>query len=215
MLYPSQIELLNTVEVKRKFFHILSASFLIPYYYLDYKQYYTALICLTIIICIADIMRSFNMRFQTLCNKFFVHVLRETEKKQFFSGTSYMAIGFLCTYIITKNTSLYTAACFVLIFADSFAGLVGYFANSRKKLIHSIGFLFVALIVSLIVNIFHLHTDNQILGAYSTISNIIIACLITTFIEHVSRYLKINDNMSIPISFAICIKLLNYLNLNM
>lgn len=208
MLKYSQIELFNTIEVKRKFFHILSALFLIPYYYLDYLQYYKLLIYLTILICACDIARSFSKNFQRLCNVFFVHVLRESEKQQFFSGMSYMAIGFLCTYIITKNTSLYTASCFVLIFADSFAGLVGYFANSRKKLLHSLGFIIVALIVSISVNEFTLYSENQILGKYSNIVNIIIACIVTTIIENYSRKFKINDNMSIPISFAVCIKFL-------
>ncbi len=183
---------------------------MIPYCYLNSKQYYYLLIFLSVAICLLDVMRTLNPRFRYLCHNVFDDVLRESEKKQAFSGISYMILGFLFSYIISGHSSLYITSCLILIFADPLSGLVG--SVLRTKGWRMLCFFIAACIISFNINGYEFYFyKNQIFGQYSNITGLLIASGITTLAEGYNRTLRVNDNFSIPVVYSITIKIWNYL----
>lgn len=202
----------SNIEIKRKFFHILSMVILIPYLYLNYRDYYYLLIFLSIFICFFDVLRTVNYRFRNFCHNTFSDILRQNEKNKLFCGISYMILGFLCAFIIAKNTSLYIASSLILIFVDAFSGLLGdALKHKYKNLLRFLFFFITSLLISYFVNSYNFVSNgNQIFGFYASNINIIIACMTTTLVEKYSRLFKIDDNFSVPISYALVIKICNY-----
>lgn len=168
----------------------------------------TALTIITAITIYLDISRHYNPKIKILVANFFGRFLREEENNGQFvlSGASYMACGFLLTCLLF-NKGLTINSWFVLIISDCFAAIVGLKYGSPlfngKTLAGSISFFISAVFISILTYF--------IIGYRTTFIIIIISSFVVTIIEFFAKEIKINDNFSIPVSYALITTILSWM----
>ncbi|RTK93355.1 MAG: hypothetical protein EKK61_01420 [Rickettsiales bacterium] len=194
-------------EIQRKIFHLYSLIFPVAYIFISKSTMCIALTIITAIALYLDISRHYNPKIKTLVANFFGRFLREEENNgQFaFSGASYMACGFLLTCLLF-NKGLAINSWFILIISDCFAAIVGLKYGSPlfngKTLAGSISFFVSAVFISILTYF--------VIGYRTTFIIIIVSSFVVTIIEFFSKEIKINDNFSIPVSYALITTILSW-----
>lgn len=195
------------IEVKRKLFHCMSIVF--PIFYLITNKL-TMVMVLTIITGLAislDISRHYNKTIQDLVARFFTTIMREDEISGNFrlSGVSYMFLGFFISCILfSKGVAI--SAFLVLIVSDTTAALVGKKIGkpmeNGKSIEGSVAFGVTAMLIGMLSYTFQSYV--------ASFTGIIVASVITTLVEYHSEKLKVNDNLSIPVTFGLVITVLGW-----
>ncbi|WP_341787378.1 diacylglycerol/polyprenol kinase family protein [Rickettsia endosymbiont of Cantharis rufa] len=195
-------------EKKRKIFHLSAIIFPLIYLFISRTTIALLLFIITAITLYLDISRHNNAKISELVTRFFSKVIRFEENNGSFalSGISSMILGFfLTTILFPKN--LVICSWLILIISDCLAALVGVkIGNSLsngKSIAGSIAFLTSAIFISILVYFY--------LGYNTSFIIIIISCIGTAAAEFYSKDLRINDNLSIPLSYCLSTAILSYI----
>jgi dolichol kinase len=187
-------------EIRRKLFHLCSLIFPIIY---TLTSKITMGIMLTIIAGLTlylDISRHYHPKIKGYVDNFLGKFLRAKEKNGEFalSGASYMAFGFLITCLFFSKGVAITA-WLVLIISDCFAAIVGMKFGSPlfngKSYMGSLAFFLSAMLISIM--------SYFVIGFSTSFLIIIISCFLCTLVEFFSEQIGINDNLSIPLTYAL------------
>jgi len=187
-------------EIQRKEFHLCSLLF--PAVYIFVLKIIMSII-LTIIAGLTfylDISRNYNVKIKGLIDKISGQIIRLEDKSGNFllSGGSYMAFGLLISCLsFLKNLAI--VSWLVLTFSDCLAVIIGMKFGSPlfngKSYIGTISFFISAILVS---KIFYFIVNYNI-----SFFIIIISYFLFTLADFFSMRAKINDNFSIPLTYAI------------
>lgn len=188
-------------EILRKAIHLASLSIPISYIFFTRENMLSLLVPATILLIIFDLL-SQNVRFFiNLLMKYFGNILRPHEKKGkgLFNGATWVLIS--ATICVLAFPKIITITGFtILIISDISAALIGRRFGKHKFFDKSwegtISFMVSAIIiVFMYYNMFSLPNSYLITG--------IIAAIIGGFVEAVSKVIKVDDNLSIPISVGV------------
>ncbi|MBP7190494.1 MAG: hypothetical protein KA998_04575, partial [Rickettsiaceae bacterium] len=152
-----------------------------------------------------DVARHYNKKIQDIVEIFFAPIIREHEKSGEYklSGCSYMMMGFLITALFFPRPIVITS-WLVLIISDSCAAIfgrhVGRPSKNGKSFEGSCAFFLSALFLSIIVFMIEGYPINFWI--------LVISSLITTYVEYYSKQLGLDDNLTIPTSFAASVTVL-------
>ena len=184
-------------EIFRKLLHLSSIIYPVLYSVaLDKKNIVLLLGALLILMITLEILRfhylAANQIFCRYCN----FLLRHNEKKHI-TGATYFLCGSLITVLFFEKDIAITSLC-VLVISDTFAAIVGltlgkFKLYDNKTLEGSAAFCGSALVIAWIASNI----------TYLSLQSLILAAIATTIIELFSKKLKLDDNILIPISFAI------------
>ena len=192
-------------EIKRKKIHLL--SFLIPLFYIFFPNYIIPYISLLVIITLSvDLCRLLypESKYNYIFNTYLNHVSRKYEKNNLLSATILILISAIIILLFDRTTSI--IAISLASISDSFAAIIGLKYGEIKTVNNKtvegfLGFFLSSLLVIAILKIFiDLNIDIIIL---------ILICFITSIIETLTptKY----DNITIPVSAALLIKLFSIL----
>jgi dolichol kinase len=192
-------------EINRKIFHMTSLILPILYIFTSKPVAIIGLLIIAGSTIAIDTARHYNPKVQELVDKFFLQIMRPHEKSGGFklSGSSYMMAGFLITAIIfPKGVAI--ASWFVLIVSDSCAALFGRKMgtpnNYGKSFEGAAAFFVSAVLISVI--------SHAIVPYHTSFWALTFASLAASAVEYYSPQIGIDDNLTIPISFAIMISIL-------
>ncbi len=196
-------------EILRKGIHLASLSIPISYIFFTRENMLSFLIPATILFVIFDILSKKVQFFVNLLLKYFGQMLRPHEKKGkgFFNGATWVLIS--ATICVLAFPKIITITGFtILIISDICAALIGrrfgkhgFFDKSWEG---TISFIVSAIaIIFIYYNMFNLPFSYLVIG--------IIAAVIGGFVEAVSKVIKIDDNLSIPISVGLVMLVGEYL----
>jgi dolichol kinase len=188
-------------EILRKGIHLASLSIPISYIFFTRENMLSVLVPATILFVIFDILSKNVHFFINLMLKYFGQMLRPHEKKGkgFFNGATWVLIS--ATICVLAFPKIITITGFtILIISDICAALIGrrfgkhgFFDKSWEG---TISFIVSAIaIIFIYYNLFDLPFSYLIIG--------VIAATIGGFVEAVSKVIKIDDNLSIPISVGL------------
>jgi dolichol kinase len=187
-------------ELLRKTIHLSSLWIPIAYHITD-KEFMLWLTGVVMaIILFADISRHYIPLTGRLFNRLFGNMLRDHEKQGItLSGASYTLIaGFIAIILFEKPVAI--AAISILVISDALAAVVGrkfgsIKLNYGKSLQGSLAFLFSALAINYIVGELYGTPHNYYVA-------VIAASISATFTELFSKRFKLDDNITIPLSFG-------------
>lgn len=196
-------------EFLRKMVHLSSLAIPIGYYYLDKETALKILIPTMIIFVVADLLMKVLPPIKTFVVSVFGKMMRPHELKNelVLNGASWVLISSsLCMIFIPKIS--FICGFVVLIISDTSAALIGrkigrhhWFRN--KSIEGSTAFFLTAMISTSLIG-WYLALPWQ----YYVI--MLVASIFSTLIEAVSGVLRIDDNISIPLSIALVIFLFDY-----
>lgn len=187
-------------EIQRKIFHLSSLIFPVVYIFTSKIAMSIALTIIAGLVLYLDISRHYNTKIKGLVDKFLGKFQRMEEKSGEFtlSGASYMAFGFLITCLFFSK-GLAITSWLVLIISDCFAAIVGIKFGSPlfngKSYMGAGAFFFSAMLISIM--------SYFVVGFSTNFFIIIISCALCTAVEFFSNQIKINDNLSIPLTYAL------------
>jgi dolichol kinase len=197
-------------EIYRKIFHF--GLMLLPISYLIIKNkkiFFISLFVATFIIVFADFFRQKYQILNKLFLAIFGKIMRDHEKNQpKLSGLSYTFLSASLVFTLTKPV-VAVMSLFILAIADGFASVVGKLIKSRafyqKTLAGSITFFGLAMLVVLVCG-WYFNYKSWAFYIYS-----FFAVIFATALEARSDLLKLDDNLVVPLSFAIVLSFLNML----
>ncbi len=191
-------------ELKRKAFHLCALIFPIIYIFLQKKYMVAILAIITLITIYLDIYRHSNLKIKEVIQKFFGFLLRDKEQKtatdlnlDSLSGSSYMALGFFITALLFAK-GLTIASWLILIICDSAAAIIGKQHGKtldNGKSYEGSGVFFALSILIGMLSYF-------IIGYNTSFFVILLSSILTTCAEFYAKDLKLNDNLSIPCTYA-------------
>ena len=196
-------------EILRKGIHLLSLSIPIVYVFVDKGFAMTVLLLMAITAVLLDVLSKRIPFFNNLIYGNFGSMLRkhERKKKKFvLNGASWVLISAVITVFIFPKIIAVTAFI-ILIVCDIAAALIGR-KWGRHKLFNkswegTSAFIISGFIVVAIVGtVFNAPFGFFVAG--------VLASIISGFVEAMSKKLKIDDNLSIPISFGIVMWVVEY-----
>ena len=156
---------------------------------------------------LADLLRQKYVALQKIFLIIFDKIMRDHEKQQAkLTGLSYAFIAGSAVFSLAKPV-VSVMSFFILAIADGFASIVGKSIKSRpfyqKTLAGSITFFCFALLVVLIVG---WNFDYRGLAFYSYA---LLAVIFATAFEARSNLLKLDDNLVVPVIFAVVLSFLD------
>lgn len=192
-----------TSEVLRKVLHLSFIIVPVSYYFFSKEEILPIILILAILVIGIDLARHFNHKLQFVFCKFFTKFMRSSEVKGI-TGASFMMIAAVLVITIFSKVIAITSLL-VLVISDSLAALVGKYLGriklGSKTLEGSLTFFFSGVVIVFIVSkISHEDLYFILYGA--------IAVFAATMVEFFSNKFKIDDNLSIPLTFAIVFELL-------
>jgi dolichol kinase len=146
-----------------------------------------------------DISRHYNPKIKDLITRILGKFLRKEEESGEFvlSGSSFMALGFLISCLFFSK-GLAVTSWLILIISDCLAAIVGITVGTPlangKSVAGSGAFMVSAFLISIICYF--------LIGYNTTFGIIFISCLLTTLAEFYSKQIKVNDNLSIPLTYG-------------
>ncbi len=181
-------------EFKRKIVHFASSIFGILVLNFEYEQLLPLFLISAILFPMLDYMRIHNKKVSEFYNSIFSSITRGFESKQF-TGASYVFIGAFLSLILfdTRDAAI---ALLIMSNADAMAAIVGVgFGKTQlycKTLEGTFAFFLTSLLILFLFKI-----------------PIVIAMLISliTSIVELIGIPKINDNISIPLTVGILLKI--------
>lgn len=198
---PNESNISYKQEILRKAIHLASLSVPVSYIFLTREIMLGILIPTTILFVTFDILSKNVKFFINLLLKYFGKMLRPHEKKGkgFFNGATWVLIS--ATICVAAFPKIITITGFtILIISDICAALIGRRYGKHKIFDKSwegtISFIVSAIvIVFLYFNLFNLPFSYVISG--------VIAAVLSGFVELISKVIKVDDNLSIPISVGV------------
>tara|TARA_B110000503_G_scaffold103741_1_gene154837 strand:+ start:723 stop:1238 length:516 start_codon:yes stop_codon:yes gene_type:complete len=147
-----------------------------------------------------DISRHYNKKIKEAIEKFLGRFLRIEETNNYLSltGSSYMALGLLISSVFFSQ-GLAITSWFVLIISDCFAALVGMKFGHPLFNGKSYAGMITFFVSSVLVSIMSYFT----IGYSTTFLIILISSFLTMLVEFFSKQIKINDNLSIPLTYSL------------
>lgn len=195
-------------EKKRKAFHLSAIILPLIYIFISRTSITILLFIITAATLYLDISRHSSIKISEFVTKFFIKIMRADESNGSFalSGSSFMMLGFFLTALLfPKNLTI--CSWLILIVSDCLAALVGTkigkSLNNGKSVAGSTAFLLSAIFISILVYFY--------LGFNTSFIIIIISSIATTAIEFYSKDLKVNDNLSIPLTYCFSTAILSYI----
>lgn len=195
-------------ELVRKSIHLSSLSIPIAYYYWSRQTMLEILIPLAAVSVLLDMGRFYIPTLAKWFYAAFRPLLREHERdhsRKLLSGASYVLVSaVICIFIFPK---LITVTSFsVLIISDTTAALVGrkYGKNKffQKSLEGAAGFFISALVVITVIPKLQDGAAEYVVA--------IIGAAVATVVESASIEMRMDDNLSIPISMGLTMYILFY-----
>ncbi len=188
-------------ETRRKIFHLYSLILPLLYLYIITSKINMSvfLLLLTGITLHLDISRHYNDKIKVLVDNFFGKYIRTSEKSGTLklTGASYMALGFLLSCLFFSK-GLAITSWLILIISDCLAALVGLKFGKQlyngKSLAGSGAFFTSSVFISILSYFFINYRTSFVI--------IILACAVATIAEFYSKEIKIDDNLSIPLSYC-------------
>lgn len=191
-----QIDL--TQEIQRKLFHLIIAILPILYFFLSKTLLLFILVPICSVIILVDHFRHQNPKLARIFNRIFTPLLRDHEKKGY-TGATYFSIAALITFILFSKT-IAINAFLILAISDSCAAIFGKKIISKKffekSMAGSLAFFLSAVIIVIFVGI--IFKENIFYYLFA-----IISALVATIIEARPNLLKLDDNLTIPLSFSL------------
>ena len=187
-------------EIQRKVFHLCSLIFPIAYLFIPKMIMALTLAVIAGITLYLDISRHYNPKIKGLIKNIFGKIIREEEDSGQFvlSGASYMALGFLVSCLLFSK-GLAITSWLVLIVSDCFAAIVGMKYGSPLFNGKSYAGAFSFFISSVLISVM----TYFIIGYSTSFVIILISSLVTTIVEFFSDQIKVNDNFSVPLTYAL------------
>lgn len=189
-------------ELARKLIHLCSLSIPIFYFFVDKDTALLVLIPMAVFAVALDIVTKKVKPLREIYKKYFGQMLRKHERKKkkiLLNGASWVLISAVLTvFAFTKITAI--TGFTILIVSDISAALIGRkFGKTplfNKSWEGTSAFIISAFIVVSVVGcIVSAPLAFFIAGAF--------AAVVSGFVEAASKVLKVDDNLSIPISFGI------------
>lgn len=195
-------------ELRRKLFHISSVLIPLSYIFIPKLAMIVALAVVTSIILYVDMSRHYNVSIKSIVDDLFTQIIRQNEVSGTFalSGMSFFFMGMLIVVTLFPK-GLAITSIFILIFADAIAALVGIkFGNklSNGKSIEGSGAFFC---VAMVVSFWCYFT----IGYDTTFWIILLSSLLTTLAEFHAAKLFTNDNILIPLTYALSTFVLSFI----
>lgn len=191
-----------TKEISRKVIHLF--ILLIPFIYFKFGKINSFYIFLSILIIalIGEFSKRKSKKINNLIISIFKPILRENEiNNKNLSGLTWLLIGapFVC---IISNNHVFFLSYFILAICDSFASIIGKKFISKPFLDKSLsGFIafYLSGIIVLILYMYYNSLNNEAIFFIFAI----IALLSSALSEAKSKTLKLDDNLLIPLTFAV------------
>ena len=180
-----------TGEILRKLIHIFSIIIPLAYFFFIKDKILMTLILIiltSIALFVEYARRNRENNIGYFFNKYFKSILRYNEKRGYFTGATWMLIGFTITVLSFENDVAVLAMLFLSI-GDSCAGIVGRVFPFGKVWNKSVFGSFVGLIICIIFGFLINTTLSFMIVLLGAISGMVIELI----------PLKIDDNFSIPI----------------
>lgn len=200
----------NEVSIKqelwRKLNHLLIMILPIAYFFISKKTllYFVIPVCSTIIL--VDYFRHKSRKIAKLFNLIFGKVLRDHEKNNLCGATYFSAAAIICVILFPKIIVI--NAFLILAISDSVASIFGKKIISQpffeKSTAGSVSFFSSAFIIVIINGLIF---DEGIW--YHLFS--LLAIFVTTIIEARPSLLKLDDNLTIPLSFSLVLFAFNFI----
>lgn len=191
-----------TSEVARKGIHLSSLMIPIVYLQLDHWTGIGILVAMTLTSLLIDVMMHYHGPTRRIMHSLVGNMLRPHEMMQDafrLTGASWVLIAATLTFLVFPPV-ISTTSFSVLIVSDTAAALIGRRFGKRrfmdKTLVGSVFFVISAVGVTMVYQ----HVFG--LGAWFMVSGFA-ASLVCAVIEAASIRLKLDDNISIPSSFAL------------
>jgi dolichol kinase len=155
-----------------------------------------------------DISRHYNKKIKEAIEKFLGKFLRLEESSDYLSltGSSYMALGLLVSSVFFPQ-GLAITSWFVLIISDCFAALIGM--KFGQPLFN--GKSYAGMITFFVSTVFISIMSYFTIGYSTTFFIILISSFLTTLVEFFSEQIKINDNLSIPLTYSLSTVILGFI----
>ena len=195
-------------ELYRKIFHLF--LFLIPFFFikLGKSEFLTIFIPIAIIIIIIDYYRCKFDKLNYLASKFFKLIMRDKEINQKkLSGMSWVFGGASLNFLMFDKVIAVTGFC-ILIFADAMAAIVGKSIKSppfyEKSRAGSLAFFITSVVVIMVSG---LYFDCRLSFYFFAI----FIAMFITFTEAYPSFFIVDDNLLIPMTFGVCMTLLDFM----
>lgn len=188
-------------ELFRKAIHLASLSIPICYIFLPKELMLSVILPLTLLFLIFDILSKKVQVFSDLLMRFFGDMLRPHEKKGhgLFNGATWVLISASICIIIFPRIIAITSFT-ILIISDLSAALIGRKFGRHKFFDKSLeGTLSFILSASAIVFIYY-ELFNM---PFSYLMAGLIGAIVGGIVEAISKVIRIDDNLSIPVSVGI------------
>ena len=186
-------------ELRRKAFHLSSLIFPLIYFFTPKFQMTIIMMILAVTTIYIDRIRHHNEAVKELAEAFFGSLLREREASgtYVFSGISFMMAGFFITALLFPK-GIAIASWLVLIISDALAAIVGMrigkATNHGKSIEGAVTFFISALLIGILSYFLAPH--------HAGFFALFLACLMTSAVEYYSFQIGIDDNFTIPVTFA-------------
>lgn len=201
---PKNIDL--NLEIKRKMLHLSSIWIAVLPLFIGSLGSGIIFLFITSALVLFDLFRINKLQsFERIANAIsFIDVkkLYRSSEKTKFSGATNMAISaFVCNLFFSPE--IFSMAFSVMIISDSFAAIIGKKFGLRKiyenKTFEGLAsfYIFGTLVVGVFVDAFGLHASAALLSL-----------AVASATELYSKAIKLDDNISIPLSFGIVYSLL-------
>lgn len=118
-------------EIKRKTFHVLSLIYVAAYWFLPRSIVLTGLLIAIIIVCVGEILRAKNEKFNVFILKVLGGVHRKTEEHKV-SGLPWTLTGAFLTILLFHEKTFVLTSFLYLAFGDAFAALFGKAYGKHK-----------------------------------------------------------------------------------
>lgn len=183
-------------EILRKVIHLSSIIYPLIYYYLLNKK---EMVILTGSICFfmlaIELLRFNFIVFNNVFYQYLHHTLRHKEKNSFTGASYFTASIFLTVSVFEKNIAI--VALYILIISDTCAAIIGLTVGhhkiyGNKTLEGFLSFLVSSILISIISET----------AMHLSLTGLILASLFISFVELFSKCFKIDDNLLIPLIFA-------------
>jgi dolichol kinase len=195
-------------ELRRKAFHLSSLIFPLIYFVTSRLQMTIIMMIVVATTIYIDRMRHYNEAVKELVETFFGSLLREREASgtYVFSGLSFMMAGFFITALFFPK-GIAVASWLVLIISDALAAIVGMRigkpTNHGKSIEGAVTFFISALLIGIFSYFLTPH--------HASFFALFLACLITSAVEYYSFQIGIDDNFTIPVTFATTLTLFSWI----
>jgi dolichol kinase len=193
---------LTIQEVSRKLIHLSSLIYPLLYLIFAEREIFLLVIgALLLLVGSLDLLRNFSVRVNKLFCQYLKFTIRESEKKGVTGSTYFLAGVFLTIWLFPRELAI-IALC-ILVISDTCASLIGIeFGKTRlagnKSLEGFLAFFISALLIS------------WFFGNYFSLPYwpLILAAVTASFAELFSKKIRCDDNILIPLTYALTAYLL-------